>query len=91
MPVLTRPFPLFFSILFCVVEHCSWSLSSTFLWSATRPSRLDVIGIEFWGFVASESDGVRRIFIAVLATLGAFRLMYVTPSGGDRVPHFLLD
>jgi len=50
-----------------------------------------VIGIEFWGFVASESDGVRRIFIAVLATLGAFRLMYVTPSGGDRVPHFLLD
>ena len=84
MPVLT----LFFPILFCVVEHCSWSLSSTFLWSAAG---LDVIGIKFWGLLRLRAMGWRLTFIAVLATLAALRLMYVTPSGGDRVPHFLLD
>ena len=84
MPVLT----LFFPILFCVVEHCSWSLSSTFLWSAAG---LDVIGIKFWGLSRLRAMGWRLTFIAVLATLAALRLMYVTPSGGDRVPQFLLD
>jgi hypothetical protein len=79
--------PYFFRYFFVLLSIAAGAYHRHFCGLA----RLDVIGIKFWGLSRLRAMGWRRIFIAVLATLAAFRLMYVTPSGGDRVPHFLLD